>query len=532
MPFVSKNTVVLTLSQIVQEHLPKPNSSPFSFVLPSLCSACSYFINVYKQVNQIFLLRPSLSNFLFMLPMEFLSYSLEDRGCMFLDGVELSIDVLARNRNLMKNLDMKDICDFDKNMMVLDRETFVPNSFLGSAFSGISSDEMNDSLINKDPSTMVDLDHFARELGLGAEHYCTAYEPNNEKEPVVNLQLEKCADSKDVSSILSSEESMVSLLVGDSLPAKRARTTDLCPQIPICQVQGCYKDLSSSKDYHKRHRVCDIHSKTAKVIIKGIEQRFCQQCSRFHLLSEFDDGKRSCRKRLAGHNQRRRKPQFGTALGSRFFRLSLLKSASFLSPGTLAGGFLYQESKMSYNHNKQLKLEPLSIDISEEPAPEDGQSSQKSLANLHVIRNQHHPRTCSGATVDSASPCALSLLSAKSHKQGSHSTGFPMMTSPSTRQNQDVCIRMDQNSPIKLRKSTAESIGWNRHITPGMGNKVENLLVHDSRSAVCSVQKDGFLQTSDHDNFLRYISPEIESTVDLLQLSSHLQRVQQLRNSV
>lgn len=30
---------------------------------------------------------------------------------------------------------------------------------------------------------------------------------------------------------------------------------------------------------------------------------------RFHLLAEFDNGKRSCRKRLAGHNERRRKPQ-------------------------------------------------------------------------------------------------------------------------------------------------------------------------------------------------------------------------------
>lgn len=28
---------------------------------------------------------------------------------------------------------------------------------------------------------------------------------------------------------------------------------------------------------------------------------------RFHLLSEFDEGKRSCRRRLAGHNRRRRK---------------------------------------------------------------------------------------------------------------------------------------------------------------------------------------------------------------------------------
>ena len=33
---------------------------------------------------------------------------------------------------------------------------------------------------------------------------------------------------------------------------------------------------------------------------------------RFHLLVDFDDGKRSCRKRLAGHNERRRKPQLGT----------------------------------------------------------------------------------------------------------------------------------------------------------------------------------------------------------------------------
>lgn len=36
---------------------------------------------------------------------------------------------------------------------------------------------------------------------------------------------------------------------------------------------------------------------------------------RFHLLGEFDDGKRSCRKRLAGHNQRRRKPQVGIHSG-------------------------------------------------------------------------------------------------------------------------------------------------------------------------------------------------------------------------
>ncbi|KAG6396709.1 hypothetical protein SASPL_142865 [Salvia splendens] len=83
-----------------------------------------------------------------------------------------------------------------------------------------------------------------------------------------------------------------------SVSAKRAKLTNLQSLVPTCQVFGCNKDLSSSKDYHKRHRVCDLHSKTAVVIVNGIRQRFCQQCSRFHLLAEFDEGKRSCRSAL------------------------------------------------------------------------------------------------------------------------------------------------------------------------------------------------------------------------------------------
>ncbi|KAI3785646.1 hypothetical protein L1987_44770 [Smallanthus sonchifolius] len=75
----------------------------------------------------------------------------------------------------------------------------------------------------------------------------------------------------------------------------------------FCQVHGCNMKLVSCKDYHKKHKVCEFHSKSAKVIVNGIQQRFCQQCSRFHNLSEFDNGKRSCRRRLADHNQRRRK---------------------------------------------------------------------------------------------------------------------------------------------------------------------------------------------------------------------------------
>ncbi|CAL9753944.1 unnamed protein product [Musa acuminata subsp. burmannicoides] len=80
-------------------------------------------------------------------------------------------------------------------------------------------------------------------------------------------------------------------------------------QKAACSVDGCKADLSGCREYHRRHKVCEAHSKTPVVMVGGREQRFCQQCSRFHLLVEFDEVKRSCRRRLEGHNRRRRKPQ-------------------------------------------------------------------------------------------------------------------------------------------------------------------------------------------------------------------------------
>ncbi|KAJ9671596.1 hypothetical protein PVL29_025351 [Vitis rotundifolia] len=76
---------------------------------------------------------------------------------------------------------------------------------------------------------------------------------------------------------------------------------------PCCQAEKCGADLTDAKRYHRRHKVCEVHAKAAVVEVAGLRQRFCQQCSRFHELSEFDEAKRSCRRRLAGHNERRRK---------------------------------------------------------------------------------------------------------------------------------------------------------------------------------------------------------------------------------
>ncbi|WJX88192.1 squamosa [Trifolium repens] len=82
---------------------------------------------------------------------------------------------------------------------------------------------------------------------------------------------------------------------------------------PSCQAERCGADLTDAKRYHRRHKVCEFHSKAPVVVVSGLRQRFCQQCSRFHDLAEFDESKRSCRRRLAGHNERRRKTNPETA---------------------------------------------------------------------------------------------------------------------------------------------------------------------------------------------------------------------------
>lgn len=48
----------------------------------------------------------------------------------------------------------------------------------------------------------------------------------------------------------------------------------------VCQVEDCGADLSNAKDYHRRHKVCEMHSKATKALVGNIMQRFCQQCSR------------------------------------------------------------------------------------------------------------------------------------------------------------------------------------------------------------------------------------------------------------
>ncbi|KAG6484757.1 hypothetical protein ZIOFF_053282 [Zingiber officinale] len=166
------------------------------------------------------------------------------------------------------------------------------------------------------------------------------------------------------------QRKMMMVSVSSSSPLKRARAPSTAGQNVSCSVDGCKFDLSHCREYHRRHKVCEAHSKTPIVMVGGVEQRFCQQCSRFHLLAEFDEVKRSCRKRLDGHNRRRRKPQPDSISSTSLFpvpqgsHLHALSSFYFpLSPieelisdpikgfNLLAGGRFSTYAPMSQTHS-------------------------------------------------------------------------------------------------------------------------------------------------------------------------------------
>ncbi|XP_075491432.1 squamosa promoter-binding-like protein 3 [Primulina tabacum] len=112
-------------------------------------------------------------------------------------------------------------------------------------------------------------------------------------------------------------KSLVSTIPASGTVSKRSRAYYPNVQNPFCQVDECNLDLTSAKNYHRRHRICGSHSKCPSITVSGRERRFCQQCSRLHDLSEFDDKKRSCRRRLSDHNARRRRlPPESTKLSS------------------------------------------------------------------------------------------------------------------------------------------------------------------------------------------------------------------------
>lgn len=75
----------------------------------------------------------------------------------------------------------------------------------------------------------------------------------------------------------------------------RATLAALSPQLQCTharQVDGCGADLTGMKPYFRRSKVCPTHQSMPVVLLNGVESRFCQQCTRCHVVDEFDGTKR------------------------------------------------------------------------------------------------------------------------------------------------------------------------------------------------------------------------------------------------
>ncbi|XP_054810012.1 squamosa promoter-binding-like protein 1 isoform X1 [Prosopis cineraria] len=161
----------------------------------------------------------------------------------------------------------------------------------------------------------------------------------------------------------------------EGMNGKKTRLAGGASNRAVCQVEDCGADLSSAKDYHRRHKVCEMHSKASRALVGNVMQRFCQQCSRFHILQEFDEGKRSCRRRLAGHNKRRRKTNNdavpnGSSINddqtSSYLLITLLKILS----------------NMHSSRSNQTTDQDLLSHLLKSLASQNGEHETKSLSNL------------------------------------------------------------------------------------------------------------------------------------------------------
>lgn len=231
--------------------------------------------------------------------MESWIYSSEGKGILFSDEVDFPVDYFSRSKKTLMAWESKPSYNFDINKLFSGTDGVHSMEFMDLGFTDLTrkSSHGNSSLgtLNVEignctnervniPPCLGTSNLFCGEKESGTKISSSCMESISQDSTLIDLKLGILVDYRDMEDVKFFKERSV---VSSSLPyltAKKSRTTCSSSQTPLCQVYGCNKDLSSSKDYYKRHKVCDVHSKTPKVIVNGNEQRFCQQCSRLFFL--------------------------------------------------------------------------------------------------------------------------------------------------------------------------------------------------------------------------------------------------------
>jgi hypothetical protein len=77
-----------------------------------------------------------------------------------------------------------------------------------------------------------------------------------------------------------------------------------------CRVVDCLVDLNTQTNTNRKYYLCRDHWAADAVMVDGTPQRFCGQCSRFKVLTEYDGPKRTCRQCLFLRNTKKRNQRY------------------------------------------------------------------------------------------------------------------------------------------------------------------------------------------------------------------------------
>ncbi|KAI9117692.1 hypothetical protein K1719_011858 [Acacia pycnantha] len=539
--------------------------------------------------------------------MESWSYDSEEKG--FVSNDTLSPPhTLSRSKGSILGWELKSPSGISSDMLSSDQPNIGNQGFEEMGFSEMLGKQLSDDPISSVSNRKLEGGPF---MAAAAPIAISGVEDSNSKlsnsvvesngrDSLIDLKLGRFGDPRESMDSAFSKGTPILSSSESSAPTKRVRGSGVHSQTAHCQVYGCNKDLSGSKDYHKRHKVCEVHSKTAKVIVNGIEQRFCQQCSRFHLLAEFDDGKRSCRKRLAGHNERRRKPQVGIHSGkagrllhsysdSRF-QGTMLTTASFIRQEILPTGTLrsdkygtndwwrpikdedgtnfrhlpavpitnghpqsrslfppYTERQFPFLHENVATSSTGSIfceNNSQYPPPPPAMgpnSGAQSLFHDATLRSEDFnvydtTSTIQGLSGVSDSGCALSLLSSQSQNSSGIPMARPLVVPSGSHSNYSQSQLTDKIIGIRSQASTTSagvSDRFRSEMNPAAtdGSHLSPVLISDNSNILHFEMADGIFQGPGFVNMKDGLSCDDGPTIDLLQLSSQLQRVEHQRQS-
>ncbi|KAK0586075.1 hypothetical protein LWI29_000542 [Acer saccharum] len=503
--------------------------------------------------------------------------------------------------------ELKNPCNFGLNMLTSGEQAnenqgfgeFGLQDWIGKRLPNDSIREVFSSKVGTgsiiDPAKPSRNAFFGDDESSSSKLSCSAVDSNSSRDSLlIDLKLGRFSDQRDGHNSKFSLGTPILCSSESSTPPKRVRLAGINSHTAYCQVYGCNKDLSSSKDYHKRHKVCEVHSKTAKVFVNGIEQRFCQQCSRFHLLAEFDDGKRSCRKRLADHNERRRKPHVGVHSGrtgkllqsyNAFAGTRFQGTSSFICQDILPAGVVHPEKCGTNNWFKHTKVENRTDGSPSAISSTNGTMHSKSffpfymekpVASFHDniantatesifnMNNARYPHDMGGGPNSGSSPlfqdsslgsedltvfdtastmqglsgisdsgCACSLLSSKSQNSSSQFSGIPMtrpfvLTGHNT--HYSMCQVSEKLTGVSSQCSTS---GVSKRLLSCVeGSNLGPILISDSYNSGNFDISNGIYKGSDFMSSKDRFSCENGATIDLVQLSSQLQRVEHQRQSM